>query len=160
VAGRGGFAPHLDNAWVRKTSFSSSELDETLQSLYGQGRYSEGEELCSDILHAVEPGWETAKLFLLLNFAAQDAEGEALELLGELSDNSLFEAQKLMGFGMETEVEKIVCEGIEYYLSTADRPQPIELGQRQTPSIGRCKALRRVSRKVRENRHPSVSKNL
>jgi len=143
---------------VRKTSFSESELDETLQSLYGEGRYAEGEELCFDLLNSVMPDWETAKLFLLLNLAAQDAESEALGLLDELSDETLFEAQRLLAFGHDTDAEKVVCEGIEAYLSDRDRPRPEASNKSQIPSVGRSKALQRVLRKVRKYRHPSAKK--
>ena len=144
---------------MRKSSVSESELDETLQSLYEEGRYSEGEELCSDILKAVRPGCETAKLFLLLNLAAQDDEDKALDLLDELSDGTLREARKLLSFGQETEAEEIVCAGIEVHLNNPDRIQPELSGQRPLPSVGRSKALQRVIRKIRIYRHPSASKS-
>ena len=138
---------------------SEAELDETLQSLYEEGRYSEGEELCSDILKAVRPGCETAKLFLLLNLAAQDDDEKALDLLEELSDGTLIEAQKLLSFGQETEAEEIVCAGIEVHLNNPHRVRPERSGERPLPSLGRSKALQRVIRKVRIYRHPSASKN-
>ncbi len=149
----------LDQASPDKTPFLEGELDDTLRSLYEEGRYAEGEDLGKDILTSVRPGCETAKLYLLLNLAAQDLEQDALELFHELSDSILFEAQKLLEFGQETNAEVTVLEEIEACLATPDRPRPQSIRQIPKPSLGDSKALRRVLRRVARYRQPAVPKS-
>jgi hypothetical protein len=143
---------------MRNRSFSEHELDEALQTLYGQGRFADGEELCFDILRTVRPGWETANLFLLLNLAAQDAEVEALNMLDRLSDQALEAGRKLLDFGSESEVEAVVCEQIQLILSNPHDTRPSKAKPSPSPSIGQSRALRRVARRIREVRPPTASK--
>ena len=92
--------------------FEEEEMEQTLRALYQPGFYSQGEELCLDIIEDHAPDWEPAKLFLLLYLAAQDVEEEALDLVDELSEASLFEALRLLAFGEATEAESVVYEDI------------------------------------------------
>lgn len=87
-------------------------VEEILESLYRPGAYREGEAICIEILEELDPDWEPAKIFLLLNLAAQNFEEEALEMLDELADNSLFEALRLVVFGEGTDAEVMIYEDI------------------------------------------------
>lgn len=115
--------------------FDEEHVEQVLHALYSPGLYGEGEELCIEILEEIDPDWEPAKLFLLLTLAAQDLEEEALEIIDELRDDSLFEALRLLAFGEGTEAEDVVYEDIilcaqergleddmEAYLNNKDMP--------------------------------------
>lgn len=123
-------------------SFEHLDLDEDpveeiLESFYRPGAYQRGEALCIKILEELDPEYEPAKLYLLLNMAAQGIEAEALELLDELADHSLFEALRLLAFGEgnETEIliydDLIACaqargleEQLRTFFDTPAQPQP------------------------------------
>lgn len=92
--------------------FDEDPVEEILESLYRPGAYNQGEALCIQILEDIDPDWEPAKLFLVLNWAAQEVESEALELLDELEDNSLFEALRLLAFGEGNDTEAMVYEDL------------------------------------------------
>lgn len=88
--------------------FNEEEMEQVLEGLYRPGAYADGEQLCLEILEDLAPDWEPARLFLLLNLAAQDAEEEALQMVDELSDESLFEALRHLTFGADTETEELI----------------------------------------------------
>ncbi len=87
-------------------------VEEILESYYRPDAYAQGEALCIRILEEIDPDYEPAKLFLLLNLAAQEIEAEALELLDELADHSLFEALRLLAFGEGNDTEAIIYEDL------------------------------------------------
>lgn len=149
----------LDQPTFVESSFLEGELDDTMRCLFEEGRYAEGEDLCKDILASVRPECDTARLYLLLNLAAQDLEPEALDLLDELSNRILFEAQKLLALGQETNAEVSVCEKIEICLAMPERPGAKSNRRIPKPSLGDSKALRRVLRRVARYRHPAVPKS-
>lgn len=108
---------------------------EQLDALYRPGDYAEGESLCLEILEEIDPDWEPARLYLLLYLAAQDVEEDALQLVDDLSSESLFEALKQLTFGAGTEAEELIYEDImaclksrgeekelEEYFSTPEKP--------------------------------------
>jgi hypothetical protein len=92
--------------------FNPALMEETLEGLYRPGCYAEGEQLCLDLLEELDEDWEPARLYLLLFLAAQDAEDEALQMVDELADNSLFEALRHLTFGADTETEELIYEDI------------------------------------------------
>lgn len=92
--------------------FDEEEMEQILEGLYRPGAYAEGEQLCLEILEDLAPEWEPARLFLLLNLAAQDAEEEALQMVDELSDESLFEALRHLTFGADTETEELIYKDV------------------------------------------------
>jgi hypothetical protein len=97
---------------IDEDEFNEKLMEELLYSLYQPGCYAEGEELCLEILDELNPGWEPARLYLLLYLAAQDAQEEALEMIDELADDSLIEVLRHLAFGEGTEAEEIVYEDI------------------------------------------------
>lgn len=116
-------------------TFDPLEMEEILEALYSPGNYAEGEELCLHILEEVDPDWEPARLYLLLNLAALEAPEDALELIDELQDESLFEALRHLAFGLgiaaETTIYKelMACarerglgQQLDAFLSTLEKP--------------------------------------
>lgn len=99
----------MDETYLEQNAI---EVEDALESLYRPGAYAEGEQLCLHIFEDVDPDWEPAKLFLVLNLAAQGAEQDALELIDELSDESLIEALRHLAFGEGSESEEMVYEDI------------------------------------------------
>lgn len=97
---------------IGEFDFDEIEAEELLQALYSPGLYSEGEECCIEILEDIEPNSNLAKRFLLLNLAAQDLEEEALELIDQLDDSSLFEVLSQLAFGEGTQAEEAVYEDV------------------------------------------------
>lgn len=93
--------------------FDQAEMEECLNGLYRPDAYAEGEALCIEILEDVDPEWEPATLYLMLFLAAQDAEEDALQLVDELSDESLFEALTHLTFGAGTVAEEVLYEEIK-----------------------------------------------
>ncbi len=92
--------------------FNEREAEEHLESLYRPGCYEQGERLCLEILEEHALDWEPAKLYLLLFWAAQDFEEEALQWVDELKSESLFEALKHLAFGAGTDTEEFLYEDI------------------------------------------------
>lgn len=92
--------------------FDPALTEEHLEALYRPGCYAEGEQLCLDLMEELDYDWEPARLYLLLYLAAQDAEEEALQMVDDLADDSLFEALRLLTFGADTETEELVYEDI------------------------------------------------
>lgn len=92
--------------------FNEAETEELLEGLYRPGAYHEGEVLCLEILEEVAPDWEPARLYLMLNLAALDAEEEALQMVDELSDDSLFEALRHLTFGADTVAEELLFQDL------------------------------------------------
>lgn len=88
------------------------EMEAILESLYSPGCYEHGEGLCLDIMEEIDPDWEPARLFLMLNLAAMDQEEEALEMVDELSDSALLRALRELAFGAGTEAEESLYEDI------------------------------------------------
>lgn len=95
-----------------EVEFDEAETEEILEGLYRPGAYHEGEVLCLEILEEIAPDWEPARLYLLLNLAALDAEEEALQMVDELADDSLFEALRHLTFGADTVAEELVFQDI------------------------------------------------
>lgn len=117
--------------------FDAKQAEELLEALYRPGSYEEGEKLCLEILEERAPEWEPARLYLLLNLAAQDFEEEALQVVDDLSNDLLFEALGHLAFGAGTATEEFVYEDIvaclksrgqdeqlEHYFSTLETPPP------------------------------------
>lgn len=92
--------------------FKESEAAEALEALYRPGFYAEGEALCLEILEELAPEWEPARLFLLLNLAAQNLPEDALEMVDELDDDSIFEALRHLTFGAGTPAESLVYDDL------------------------------------------------
>lgn len=86
------------------------ELEQDLRALYRPGCYGEGEELCLEILEELDPESQLATLFLMLNLAAQDLEEDALTLVDELDDGSIFEALRSLAFGEGTQSEAVLYD--------------------------------------------------
>lgn len=114
---------------------SENEIEERLDALYSPGNYAEGESLCLEILEEIDPHWEPARLYLLLNLAAQDFEEEALMLVDDLHSDTLFLALRQLTFGAGTEAEELIYEDIiacaksrgleeelETYFATVEKP--------------------------------------
>lgn len=97
---------------IDEHDFDEREVEEILQSLYAPGLYSEGEEFCLEILEEIEPNSELARRYLLLNLAALDFEEEALELIDDLDDTSLFEVLSQLAFGEGTQTEEYVYQDV------------------------------------------------
>lgn len=149
---------------MNKNRFDATELLETLQALLSEGCFGQGEELCLDILRDIQPDWAPAKLFLLLNLVAQDADNEAIAVLDELSDTELLEALSRLSSNDETETETLVCQAITVQIQDRDlslQEQFESTGQsvRRTnwsplicPDSSSLKSRRRVGRLVRRIR--------
>ena len=155
-----------------------NELEETLQALYSPGFYAEGEDFCLELLEDIHPDWEPARQFLVLNLAAQNLEEEAIEMVDELSDESLFEVLKQLAFGAGTDAESVVYEDIvlciqqrglterlETYFKTPIEPllrwAPLKFSrqsvvesktEKPVASSPKKRVLRKVVRKVRRTR--------
>lgn len=110
---------------------------EQLEAFYSPGNYAEGESLCLEILEEAAPDWEPARLYLLLNLAALDCEEEALQMVDDLSSESLIEALRQLTFGAGTQTEELVYEDIiacaqarglsselEQFFATVEKPWP------------------------------------
>lgn len=97
---------------LEEDGFNEAEMEEHLEALYRPDCYAEGEQLCLELLEDVAPDWEPARLFLLLFLAAQDAEEEALHMVDELDDESLFRALRHLAFGADTETEDLIYSDI------------------------------------------------
>lgn len=92
--------------------FNERETEEILEALYRPGSYQEAEAFCLEILEDIDPDWHPARLYLLLCWAAQDLEDEALGLIDELPSEHLFEALQHLPFGSGAVAEESVYEDI------------------------------------------------
>lgn len=110
---------------------------EQLEALYSPDNYAEGESFCMEILEDLAPDFEPARLYLLLNLAALDCEEEALQMVDDLSAESLLEALRQLTFGAGTQTEELVYEDIiacaqarglapelEKFFATVEKPWP------------------------------------
>ena len=105
--------------------FNEKETEEILEALYRPGSYQEAEALCVEILEDIDPDWHPARLYLMLCWAAQDLEEDALSLIDELPSEHLFEALEHLPFGSGVVAEESVYEDIRSCLE--DRGQGEEL---------------------------------
>ena len=103
---------HLEEGEEDLEEFNRAETEELLDALYRPDCYEEGEALCLEILEEIDPDWQPAKLYLLLNLAAQDVEEEALQMIDELESDYLFDALRQLAFGAGTDTEAMVYEDI------------------------------------------------
>ena len=85
---------------------TKEEMELQIDALYRPGSYSDGASLCRALLEQVDPLWQSARLYLVLNLAAQDLYEEALEEVVGLEPETLFEGLRLLTFGAGTDSEE------------------------------------------------------
>lgn len=138
-----------------------------MHRLYDQGRFFDGEELCVDILEVLGIDWNSARVFLVLNLAAQEAEEEALSVIYGLDQEALKRATEFLTDNTHSATDKLVLKNLklrtrELKQEKKTQPQstqtPPGLPYKYSPDLKSHKALRRVRQKLRDNRHPAVSK--